>query len=113
MNDVNYLKANFTEWTNKNEKIDNIIQKMQSQSEKIIYEWIPYYQFNKINRISKYGPNSTIYSAEWKDGPLKLQNYHNNNIGIKNYVRESNKVIILRKLHNSKNITNDLLMYEV
>ncbi|CAB5393790.1 unnamed protein product [Rhizophagus irregularis] len=86
---------------------------MQSQSEKIIYEWIPYYQFNKINRISKYGPNSTIYSAEWKDGPLKLQNYHNNNIGIKNYVRESNKVIILRKLHNSKNITNDLLMYEV
>ena len=36
----------------------------------IIVEWIPYNQFNHIKEIGK-GGFATVYSAIWKDGPLK------------------------------------------
>jgi hypothetical protein len=57
-------------------------------------EWIPYNQFNKIEKT---GSNYliTIYSAIWKDGPL-YQNYTSN------YIRNSNKEVALKCLHNSK-----------
>ncbi len=35
----------------------------------IIFEWIPYNQFNNIKEISK-DDFSTTFSAIWKDGPL-------------------------------------------
>ena len=43
-------------------KIDNYLD--------IIVEWIPYNQFDNIKEINK-DDFSTIFSAIWKDGPLK------------------------------------------
>ena len=40
----------------------------------IIFEWIPYNQFDDIKEIRK-GDFATIYSAIWKGGPL----YYNKN----------------------------------
>jgi hypothetical protein len=49
---LNYLKENFTSRTSKNEEIDNYIQEMQLKINNpctIVFEWIPYDQFNEIN----------------------------------------------------------------
>ena len=91
--------------TSGNEKIDELIQEMQSKindKSDIVFEWIPYNQFNDIEGISK-GDFATIYSAIWNDGPL---NYDYNN---KKYTRKSDKKVALKCLHNSQNITNKFL----
>src|SRR6266536_4818937 len=61
---INYLKKDFANWTSGNEKIDNLIQEMQlriNEPNDIIFEWIPYNQFNSIKEIDK-GGFVTIYS---------------------------------------------------
>src|SRR5436853_502370 len=61
-----------------NKKVDNLIQEMQlkiKNTEDIIFEWIPYNQFDNIKKINE-GDFATIYSAIWKDGPLHY-NYDN------------------------------------
>ena len=68
----NNLKNNFTNWTSENEEIDNFIQEMQLKINKyniIVFEWMPYNQFNNINKISE-DYFAKVYSAIWKDGPL-------------------------------------------
>src|SRR4051794_26617834 len=92
-----------------NEKIDDFIQEMQlkiSHHYDIVFEWIPYNQFNNINEIDE-GDFITIYSAEWKDGPLKY------NIGKREYIRIKNKKVTLKCLDNSQDITNEFLNNEV
>ena len=105
---IDNLKGNFTNWTSRNEKIDNFIQEMQLKinryDDKVI-EWIPYNQFSDIKEIGR-GGFATVYSAIWKDGPL----YYNENS--KDYTRKSytaNQKVALKCLHNSQNITNELL----
>uniref|UniRef100_U9U181 Protein kinase domain-containing protein n=3 Tax=Rhizophagus irregularis TaxID=588596 RepID=U9U181_RHIID len=103
---INNLKNNFTSWTSGNENIDNLIQEMQLKIDSykdIIFEWIPFSQFNIIKEIGK-GGITTVYLAIWKDGPL----YYSNNKY--RYTRKyQNKEITLKFLHNSQNITNELL----
>ena len=68
---IDNLKRNFA--NSENEKIDNFIQEMQSnidRSTDIVFEWIPYNQFSDIKEIGR-GGFATVYSAIWKDGPLK------------------------------------------
>src|SRR5436305_2180898 len=70
---IDNLKGNFTNWTSGNEKIDNFIQEMQlkiNDRRDIVFEWIPYNQFSDIKEIGR-GGFATVYSAIWKDGPLK------------------------------------------
>jgi len=101
-----HLKENFTNWTSGNEKIDNFIQEMQLQIDSkhdIIFEWIPYNNFDNINEINKYA-FYTIYSAIWKDGPL-LWEYWNENYGKKT----DRKKVALKCFHNSQNINDDFL----
>jgi hypothetical protein len=60
-----YLKNNFTNWTSRNEKIDELIQEMQSKINNpydLIVEWIPYNQFIKIKELNK-SSSKTLYSA--------------------------------------------------
>src|SRR5215218_9690088 len=75
---IDNLKGNFTNWTSGNEKIDNFIQEMQlkidSQSD-IVFEWIPYNQFSGIKEKGR-GSFATVYSAIWKDGPLKYDEFN-------------------------------------
>ncbi|GES83245.1 kinase-like domain-containing protein [Rhizophagus clarus] len=68
----------------------------------IVFEWIQYNQFDDIKEIGK-GGFSTVYSAKWKDGPLVY------NVNEKIYNRDSNKVIALKCLHNSQNVTSKVL----
>ncbi|POG60245.1 kinase-like domain-containing protein [Rhizophagus irregularis DAOM 181602=DAOM 197198] len=85
-------------WISGNKKIDDFIQKVQLKSNEYylyeVFEWIPYYQLDKINEINK-NDLMTVYSATWKDGPLycDYDNYE--------YTRYSNKEVALKCLHNS------------
>ena len=98
--EISWLKENFINWTSEYEQIDNLIQKMQlkiNHYDDIIFEWIPYNQFNDIKKLS-----NTTYSAKWKDGPL----YWDKN----KYTRNSaNKEVALKHLINSRSITNKFL----
>ncbi|GES93454.1 kinase-like domain-containing protein [Rhizophagus clarus] len=75
---LNDLKLNFTNWTSENDKIDNLIQKMQLKIDSkwdTIFEWIPYSQFSNIKKMNK--SNSTkIYSAIWKNDILFYDNLY-------------------------------------
>ncbi|UZO14478.1 uncharacterized protein OCT59_005935 [Rhizophagus irregularis] len=99
---INNLKKNFTNWTSGNEKIDKIIQEIQSKinkEEDIIVEWIPYNQFNSIKKLIK----DDFATAIWKDGSL---------IYIKQdrkRERVPNKEVTLKYLNNSQDVINDLL----
>ncbi|CAB5364768.1 unnamed protein product [Rhizophagus irregularis] len=69
---INYIHNNLTNWS-ENQKINDFVREMHlkiNNYEDIIFEWIPYNQFDYIEVIGK-GGFATIYSAIWKDGPLK------------------------------------------
>ena len=86
-----------------NKQIDNFIQEMQlkrSSHDDIVFEWIPYNQFNNIEEVSK-GDFATVHSAIWKDGPLSYYDDY--------YTRKSDKKVVLKYLCNSQNITNEFL----
>jgi hypothetical protein len=87
---------NLTNWMSGNEKIDNFIQERQLKAGKykdIIFEWIPYNQFNQIKETGKNGL-ITVYSAIWRDGPL---------YSCYNYRHNLNKEVALKCLHNLQN----------
>jgi hypothetical protein len=95
-------------WKSGNKKIDDFIQEMRLDIKNInsvLFEWIPYNQFSKINEISRDNFMS-VYSAIWKDGSLCYDNYSNE------YIRYLNKEVTLRYLHNSQN-TIELLLNKV
>ncbi|POG60535.1 kinase-like domain-containing protein [Rhizophagus irregularis DAOM 181602=DAOM 197198] len=66
----------------------------------IIFEWIPYNQFNYIKEIGK-GGFATVYSAIWKDGPLKY------NVNEEMCTRVPNKKVALKCLNNSQNMIDE------
>jgi hypothetical protein len=103
------LDNHFTEWTSGNEKIDDFIQEMQSKindHSDIIFEWIPYNQFNEIKETGNNG-SITVYSAIWKDGPL-YRNYDYTN----SYTRNPNKEVALKYFCNLQH-SIDFLINEV
>ncbi|GES87824.1 kinase-like domain-containing protein [Rhizophagus clarus] len=102
---INNLEKKFANWTSGNDKIDNIIQKMQlniNDCNNVIVEWIPYNQFNYIKEIGN-GGFAKVYLATWKDGPLKYDSVN------KEYNRCSNSKVALKNLYNSQNITDEFL----
>ncbi|CAB4442588.1 unnamed protein product [Rhizophagus irregularis] len=105
--EINSLKENFVNWTSGNEMINDFIQKMQlkiTSGYDIIFEWISYNQFDSIKEIFKID-SIPVHSAIWKDGPL---NYELDDNEYK-YIRNKNKNVILKCLHNSQNITDEFL----
>ena len=68
----------------------------------IVFEWIPYNQFNDIKKIAEDG-FAEVYSAIWQDGPL---NYIS---GINNYTRIQDKKIGLECFYNSQNNIDEFL----
>ncbi|EXX51177.1 kinase-like domain-containing protein [Rhizophagus irregularis DAOM 181602=DAOM 197198] len=86
-------------------KINNLVQEMQikiKNHDDIVFEWIPYNQFNNIEVMGKGNfatvYSSIVYSAIWKDGPL-FYDYNE-----KKYIRKSDKKVTLRFFNNSQNI---------
>ncbi|RIA96663.1 kinase-like domain-containing protein [Glomus cerebriforme] len=68
----NYLKANFSNWTSRNDDIDNLIQRCQLETllpQKVV-EWIPYNNLQNIEYLTK-GGFSEIYTAIWIGGRYK------------------------------------------
>ena len=68
----------------------------------IIFEWIPYNQFNDIKEIYK-DDFETVYSAIWTDGPLNCDKYK------KVYKRNQNEKVSLICLHDSQNNISEFL----
>ncbi|GES93472.1 kinase-like domain-containing protein [Rhizophagus clarus] len=100
---INYFKKNFISWTSGNAKIDSLIQEMQSKINKpddVIFEWIPHNQFRNIIEIDR-GGFSKIYSAIWKDGPIRYN--------LEEYERLNNVTVALKYLHRSQNISDEFL----
>ncbi|GBC10385.1 hypothetical protein RclHR1_00960002 [Rhizophagus clarus] len=98
---------NFTNWASGNENIDEFIQEMQLQIKDhndIVIEWIPYNDFDKIEKVCR-NEFITLYSAIWNNGPLYWDKQNNN------YMRDSNKEVVLKCLHTSQNCI-DYLIYE-
>ena len=90
--------------TNGNKKIDDFIQERQlniSSYSDVIFEWIPYNQFNEIKETGKNGL-ITIYSAIWNDGPLHYQYY-------RVFTRDSYKKVALKCLHNLQESIDSLI----
>ncbi|EXX62627.1 Rad53p [Rhizophagus irregularis DAOM 197198w] len=100
---INYIQNNLTNWSG-NQKINDFIREMQLKIDdyhNIIFEWIPYDQFDYIEEVGK-GGFATIYSAIWKVGPL---NYYKGLYERDNY----NKEVALKCINNSHNITDEFL----
>ena len=99
---INYLKTKFTEWTSGNKQIDDFIQKRQLRINytDILFEWIPYSQFNVIKQIGN-GDLITINLATWRNGPSY---YYKGE-----WMRKSNEKVALKCFCNSQNITDELL----
>ncbi|CAB4422069.1 unnamed protein product [Rhizophagus irregularis] len=98
---VQNCSINLINWMNRNEKICNFIQDIQlkiNYYSDVIFEWIPYNQFNEIKMIGKNGSITAVYSALWNNGPLHYNKKYSN------YTRDSNRKVVLRCLHGSKNI---------
>jgi hypothetical protein len=75
-------------------KFDNFIHNIQLEfSNSILFEWIPYNQFNEIKKTG----SNNLYSAMWKDGPLYRKDKWS-----RDYTRDSNKEVILKFSYNSK-----------
>ena len=90
-------------WASGNEKIDDFIQERQlkiNDYNDIVFEWIPYNQFNEIKETGKNGL-TTIYSAIWKDGPLHYK--------YSECTRDSNKKVALKYLHNLQGSIDSLI----
>ena len=67
----------------------------------VVFEWIPYNQFNDIEKAGK-GGFTAVSLAIWKDGPL----YYDTDE--KKYIRINDKNVTLKCL-NTQNITNEFL----
>src|SRR6266496_3971539 len=65
----NYLKGKFSNWTSKNDDIDNLIQNCQMETyvPNMVIEWIPYKNLQNIEYLTK-GGCSEIYTADWING---------------------------------------------
>jgi hypothetical protein len=97
-NNVTTIKI-LTNWISGNEQIDHLIQEIQleiNDLRNIVFEWIPYDQFNNVEKMDECN-FSEIYLAIWKNGPLFGKNI---------YMRNQNKKVVLKFLYNSQNITN-------
>ena len=96
----NYLKANFSNWTSGNDKIDNLIQKCQMEilGPDLIVEWIPYNNLQNIKYLTK-GGCSEIYAAVWIDGK-----YIEWDPKVQQLKRSGSHKVILKKLENVESV---------
>ena len=97
-----HFQRNFENWTSGNVDIDKFIQDAQLSADYFhqVLEWIPYDGFRNIKYIAK-GGFGKVYKANWIDG--YIWNWDSKNQNWKRY--EPNKLLALKSLNNSKNVT--------
>jgi hypothetical protein len=99
---INQLKNNFKNWTSENEKIDEFIQKMQSEIYKynnVIFEWIPYNELIENKEINR---DDGFITAIWKDGPLYYSKSY------RKYRKKLNKNVLLKYLSNNNTFLKEV-----
>src|SRR4051794_22839045 len=69
--ETNSAKENFPHWTSENVMIDELIQYTQlNASQTCDYlEWIPFENFEMVNKYIGGGGVGGVYSAVWMEGP--------------------------------------------
>ena len=99
--DSKRFQQNFKNWTSGNSDIDKLIQESQLNAERNVefLEWIEYDRFENIEYITK-GGFGKVYKANWKDGYISSWNHETNQ-----WKRYKNKLVALKSLNNSKDIT--------
>ena len=87
-------------WTSGNEIIDDFIHQCQIQSSLpgFILEWIPFDQFENVEKLTE-GGFSSIYTATWTRG--RIGDYDENK---KEFIRIENLSVVLKSLNNSNNL---------
>jgi hypothetical protein len=95
----NYLKAKFSNWTSRNNDIDNLIQECQRKTlmPNKVLEWIPYNKLQNIEYLTR-GGCSEIYTADWIGG-----DYYEWDSKEQELKRFGTIKVILKKLENIEN----------
>ena len=101
-----HFQQNFSKWSSGNVDIDKFIQETQLSANNFsgVLEWIPYDRFYDIEYIAK-GGFGKVYRANWIDGYINYWDIKNQNWKRHN----SNKLVALKSLNNSKNVTLEFL----
>ncbi|CAB4440446.1 unnamed protein product [Rhizophagus irregularis] len=96
---ISHLKNN---WTSGNEIIDNFIQEKQSKYNKnnAVFEWIPYSELICIKETG----DKCLTTAIWKEGPLHYDD---------EWIRSSYERVVLRCLHNSRDIVTGEIINKI
>ena len=104
----NYLKANFSNWTSGNDKIDNLIQEcqMKSLTPEYIVEWIPYDNLQNIKYLTK-GGCSEIYTADWING--RYFEWDSEKQQLTRQFPNSSQAVVLKRLENVENANQSWL----
>ena len=101
-----HFQQNFKNWTSGNVNIGKFIQDTQLSANHCskVLEWIPYDRFYDVKYIAK-GGFGKVYRAIWIDGCIEKWDIKN-----QNWKRfEPNKVVALKSLNNSKNVTFEFI----
>src|ERR1043165_2768070 len=99
------FETQFPHWTSGNIEIDDFIRKSQkqAQTDRDYLEWIPYDNFIDIEYVAS-GGYGDIFSTTWKEGPRWAWDEIN-----QTRVRTGPKIVTLKILNDSQNITTDFL----
>jgi hypothetical protein len=100
------FQQNFKNWTSNNYDIDKFVQDTQLSATRFrdALEWIPYDRFHDTEYIAK-GGFGKVYITIWIDGRIDCWDNMN-----KNWRRAyPNKIVVLKSLNNSKNITLEFI----
>jgi hypothetical protein len=105
--EVNNKSCVSCQTNHENKKINDLIQKIKLSINpnfnefEIMFELIPYDQFDDIKKIGK-GGFSTVYSAIWKNGLLycSTNNY---------WIRKPNTKVALKCLYNSQDSLDEFI----
>ena len=92
-------------WTSGNETIDKLVKSTQLKATEYdnnyYFQWIPYDELKDVKKIDE-GSFATAYHATWINGE-KYIDYNENKRSSKD------RIVALKKLNNSQNISNDFL----
>ena len=103
------FQQNFKNWTSGNSDVDKLIQESQLNAKNFgeVLEWIEYYDgFKNIEYITK-GGFGKVYKANWNDGYILNWNYETNQ-----WYRRRNRMVALKCLNNSKDITDNIGIFK-
>ena len=90
-------------WTSGNETLDELIKSTQLKATEYrnhyYLQWIPYNDLTNIEKIGE-GGFATIYKATWLNGEKSTRGRKGTN---------KDRIVALKKLHNSQNISDEFL----